>query len=262
MIIFSCSNREKKVNEHDFDFAYEIRKYYGDTLNPKNLSYTEFYDSTNRLVRVTGLERGCTRYFYGEDGKLKETIWGRNCLTGLREIYMYDKVGNLKGTYKTRDSLVNLDTVSFKKTHFYDITNRLIKQLEREGNFSNGQHFEIWNYYHYAKGKISEVIVRQDEGLLWNCKYVYDEKDRLKEINRKRGKVFEIVSYSYDNLNRLTEEKIQSNEYPLTPETSFSAGNNKTLYRYNAKGYVIEEVTYSHKGKVDSRRLNVRRSRY
>jgi YD repeat-containing protein len=243
----------------DFKFDYAIKHFYEDTTDQDNLRYTKFYDSADQLICVSGPE-GCTRYFYNDKGKLKETIWGRNCSGRTREIMIYDQSDNLLGTYRTRDSVVNLDTIKFDQKKFYDTENRLIKELEREGNFSNGEHFEIWNYYFYKDKRISEVIVKQNLELLWNCKYIYDDKGRLKEKRNVRGTVTDSETYTYDQSDRLLEKKIKNNEYPLTPETSFSARNNKTLYKYNSLGQLVEQITLNHKDIVHARWFETRMS--
>jgi uncharacterized protein RhaS with RHS repeats len=241
-----------------FQFDYAIKHFYEDTTDQDNLRYTEFYDSNDQLIRVSGPEEGCTRYFYDNKRKLKETIRGRNCSSGIREIMIYDQNDNLLGIYKTRDSLVNLDTIKFNQTRFYDKENKLTRELEREGTFPNGQHFETWNHYFYKDNQITEVIVNQNEGLLWNCTYFYDNSGRLKEIRKTRRTVVDSETYTYDKSGRIIEENIQSNEYPLTPETSFSARNNKTLYKYNSLGQLVEEITLNHKDKVQSRLFKIR----
>jgi hypothetical protein len=242
----------------DFKFDYAIKHFYEDTTDQDNLRYTEFYDSTDHLIRVSGREVGCTIYFYNDKGKLKETIWGRNCLGGVREIMIYDQRANLLGTYRTRDSLVNLDTIKFKQTRFSDTENRLIKELETEGNFSNGEHFELWNHYSYKDGKLDEVLISQNEGLLWTSKCTYDSNGNLIEISKRRNLILDKETFIYDSIGRLIERKISSNEYPLTPEISHSARNQKILYKYNSMGHLVEQIILNHKDEVRSKLFKIR----
>jgi hypothetical protein len=258
LILYSCGNNEKVTYNDDFKFDHAIKHFYEDTTDQDNLRYTEFYDSTDRLIRVSGPEEGCTRYFYNDKGKLKQTIWGRNCFGGIREIMIYDQNDNLLGTYSTRDSLVNLDTVKFKQTRFYDTENKIIKELEREGNFANGQHFEIWNQYSYKNQRIDEVLISQNEGLLWTGKYIYDSNGNLKEISKKRNSITDTETFRYDSIGKLVERVISSNEYPLTPEVSHSARNQRVLYKYNSMGQLVEQITLNHKDKVQSRLFKIR----
>ena len=260
-IVVACGQDKQRVSKYDFDFDYEIRKYYKDTIDAKNLRHVEYYDSTNKLIRIIGQEVGCTRYIYKENGKLKETIHGRNCLTGSREIMIYDELNDLVGTYRTRDSLINLDTVAFVQTRFYNKDHLVVREFEREVNFEDGKSFEIWNNYFYENGRISKMIIEEGEGTLWTCEYLYDDKARLKAIHRFRNKVYQDKSFTYDDAGRLIEREIKSNEYPLTPEVAFSAGNNKTLYKYDASGNLAQEIRLSHKGRVDSKVLYVRKRR-
>jgi hypothetical protein len=261
LTITSCVFSDKSSNplDLDFDYAYEIMTYHGDTLDNKNLRHVEYFDSNGKLLRVVGTEEGCTRFIYNDQGQLIEKIWGRTCDKGLRELMIYDSSKNLIGTYRTRDSLINIDTATYKQLYFYDNDNNLIKQFEREWNNLEGEHFERWNFYTYENGRRIKDTIRQNQGLVWAGTYEYDLKSNLISLSRVRRNILEIRTFKYDSLGILIEEEIRSNEYPLTPEVTFSASNNKTYYKYSQDGQLIEKKNMNHKGKVNSRVLYKKR---
>lgn len=258
LLIISCATPDKDSKSLDFDYAYKIETYYTDTLDNENLRQIDYYDKSNKPIRTTETDRGCTRFIYNKAGLLVEKIWGRNCNYGIRELMIYDSSKNLLGTYRTRDSLVNLDTIKYRQQYFYDANNNLIKEFVRDWNNVKGEHFEQWNSYQYADGKKIKEIVTYNGNLIWSGDFVYIS-NKLISINRTRGKVYWTESYKYDKDGRRIEEEIKSNEYPLTPETGFSAKNNKTIYRYGLDGRLLEATTLNHKGKVDSRLFYVMR---
>ncbi len=259
LTITSCVFSDKNSEPLDFDHDYEILTYYDDTLDNKNLRHVEYFDTNGKLLRVVGTEEGCTRFIYNDQGQLVEKIWGRTCDKDFRELMIYDSSKNLLGTYRTTDSLINLDTVTYTQLYFYDSDNNLIKEFEREWSNSDGEHVEQWNSYTYENGRKVKDTIRQNQGLVWAGTYEYDSKSNLISLKRVRRNIFETRTFKYDSSGRLIEEEIRSNEYPLTPEVTHSAGNNKTYYKYNQEGQLIEKKHLSHKGKVVSRVLYKKR---
>jgi YD repeat-containing protein len=245
----------------DFQYDYEILTYSGDTTDLKNLRQTDYYDKNGKLIRQTEND-GCMRYIYGPNGHLTEKIWGRNCKYGVRELMIYDSNYNLLGTYRTRDSLVNLDTVKYKQTRFYNANNDLIKKLSYAWNDSQGEKHELWNSYVYENNKIiTELEIQDSSGLIWKGTYEYDSLNNLIAIKKSRKRIFKTQTFKYDKSGRLIEEEIKSNEYPLTPDVGFSASNNKTLYKYSDSGQLLEEKTLNHLGRVDSKTYYVKKRR-
>ena len=255
-IFVSCEERNPSWDEFKYD--YKIETYYNNTES-ENLYNTEYYNSKNQLTRSMEREEGCSNYIYNDKGILIEKTWSRNCANGIREIMMFDLRENQIGTFITKDSIINLDTVRFKQTKFYNQDNKIIKELEQEGNNSDFKHFEIWNYYSYQNGKTNEGKTLMNEGLQWNITYKYDLKGNLIQIKKVRNELYEIRNFSYDNKNELIKEVISSTENPITPETSFSAGNNTTLYKYDSKGFLTEEIRFNHKGDMQSKRLRIKK---
>ncbi|HEV8515510.1 MAG TPA: hypothetical protein VGQ59_19640 [Cyclobacteriaceae bacterium] len=246
----------------DFEYDYQILTYNGDTTSNENLRRTEYYNADGKIIRSIGRDQGCMRFIYDSIGHLIETIWGRNCNYGVRELMIYDSSYNLLGSFRTRDSLVNLDTVKYKQTKFYGTRNNLIKELNHEWNDLKGERHEEWNLYVYEGDKrIKEIDLQDGTGLVWTGTYEYDSAGNLKAIKKIRNQIFKTETFKYDSNRRLIERELKSNEYPLTPDVSHSASNNKTLYKYNGIGQLVEEVALNHKGKVYSRVFCLRKSK-
>jgi hypothetical protein len=249
LFILSCKTNDRK-SDCDFNYDYEVRCYSWNSNDPKNFRYSEFYRH-DTLIRKIGREGDCTRYFYDSTGLLVETRWGRDCSYGIRNILIYDSLKNHIGYYRTMDSVVNLDTVKYDQIFFYDTHNRLIKECTNKGNNSNYEHFETWKNYNYLGNKIIREITLTNSDTIWKGKYTYDSKGRLINIYRVRNKVYESEDFKYNEKGLLIEKVITSTENPITPEVSFSAGNNKRTYLYDSTGFLTTEILYNHKGKVE-----------
>ncbi len=258
----SCSPPERTSNKLDFEYDYEILTYLGDTTDLKNLEQTKYFDKNGKLVRQTG-KHGCRRFLYDSNGHLIEEIWSRNCKYGVRELMIYDSRYNLLGTYKTNDSLVNLDTIKFKQIYFYDSNDGLIKELVHSWNDSQGNNHEQWNSYIYQnKRRVKELDMQDSTGFIWSGTYHYDSVGNLVSIRKVRNHIFETQTFKYDNATRLIEKEMKSNEYPLTPNIGFSAGNNRTLYKYSDSGQLLEKKVLSHLGRVDSKTYYLKKERH
>jgi hypothetical protein len=256
LLIASCKANDRK-SDVDFNYDYEVRCYSSNSNDPKNFQYSEFF-LNNTLVRKIGREGDCTRYFYNSEGKLIETRWGRNCSYGRRDILIYDSLNNYIGNYITLDSIVNLDTVKFEQTFFYDKQHRLIKELTDTRDTEGGKELKAWKCYEYDGNKIIREISLTNSDTIWKGKYTYDSKGRLINIYRVRNKVYESEDFKYNENGLLIEKVITSTENPITPETSFSAGNNKRTYLYDSTGFLTTEILYNHQGKIEIKTIYLR----
>ena len=167
-----------------------------------------YFDKTAKLIRAIGVDEGCTRFIYDSQGHLLEKIWGRTCDNGIRELMIYDSSYNLLGSYRTRDTLVNLDTVKFKQRFFYDADNNLTKELDREWNNSDGEHFEQWCTYAYENGRKVSDTIKQNGNIVWIGTYSYDANNNLISINRQRKSIFKLEIFKYDRAARVIESEI------------------------------------------------------
>jgi hypothetical protein len=247
-LLVSCNSERKNIDSfYNFDYDYELRSYYSDDLeNHKSAQF--FLDG--KLIRRTAREGGCEVFHYDSTGRIVETTWGRNCEYGRRTIFIYDSLNNHIGYYSTMDSVVNLDTVKFEQILFYDSYNRLIKERTDKRNDVNGVEFEIWKFYTYKDNLIQTETTLINNDTLWVGEYSYDSNNNLTKIHRVRNGLYETELYKYNKKGLLTEKEILSTENPVTPETSFSAGNNKRTYKYDSDGVLTEETVFNHEGKV------------
>jgi len=260
VILISCSN-SVEGDKYSFDYDYEVAKYYGDTLDIRNLRQVDYYDSTNKIIRTVGSEIGCTRFLYDHLGKLKEKVWSRNCLDGRREIMIYDSSANLIGTYVTTDALINIDTVHFPQSFFYNKNNKLIKELKSERTDMDGNKIQTWSSYTYDQEKIIREVIIENDNPLWICQYEYSDSDQLTAIYRTRGRIFNNDFFKYNDKGLMIEKNVEGNEYPVTPKVAFTVSVNRTIYRYNASGFLTEEVLLGHRGNVYARQIWIKKWR-
>lgn len=244
-----------------FSYSYSITSYDGNPDKEEYFRYKEYYDSTDRVLLRAGPEEGCLKFFYDSTGVLTEKSWGRNCEIGEREVMVYDEHGNHIGSYAAGDSTSNHTTPLFKQTMFYDSENRLIEELIRDYVDVDGSKHEFWRELSYTNGRISREILSHNRYIEWNGTYHYDNNNRLIAIKRKRGKVTQDEYFKYDKEGNLIEKKKSSNEYPLTPDVSFSAWNNRTILEYDSNGFLIRRSVFSHKGKKHIEVLYVRENK-
>lgn len=248
--MISCKSSDTSRYSDFDDYDYEIRSYYSNSNNPDNFRYSEFYRN-DTLIRKIGRDGDCTRYIYDSNGRLIETIWGRNCNYGRRNIWIFDSLENHIGYFSTMDSVVDVDTVDFDQIFFYDSNNRLIKERTDKRKNVNGEEFEIWKHYTYQDNRIDTEITLKNSDTVWIGNYQYDSVGNLIKIHRVRKKVYETELFKFDKDNLLVEKEIISTANPITPETSFSAGNNTRKYDYDSTGFKTTEIIYNHKGKAE-----------
>ncbi|WP_187263604.1 hypothetical protein [Pontibacter beigongshangensis] len=252
LILFACDKAQPIEDlwlPDGFDYAYSITEYNGDPKNSENFRCREYYDSTDRiLLEIGGSHEGCLMFLYDSTGRLLEKRWGRNCQGAIRDSMVYDAAGNLIGSVTPKDSL-NPNPRPFRQTKFYDNQNRLVKEFIRDFTDADGNRLEFWRELTYAVGKISKELITQNGNLEWDGTYEYDKSDRLIAIKKKRGEVYQNEYFRYDSKGKLLEKERTSNEYPLTPEVTHSAWNNRTVYDYDSNGFLVKEISISHKGK-------------
>jgi YD repeat-containing protein len=248
LLLVSCNSERKNIDSfYNFDYDYELRSYYSDDL--ENHKSAQFYKD-DKLIRRTAREGGCEVFHYDSTGRIMETTWGRNCEYGRRTIFMYDSLNNHIGYYSTMDSVVNLDTVKFEQILFYNTAGRLIKERTAKRKDMQGVEFEIWKFYAYTDSLIQSENTLRNSDTLWDGEYSYNSNNELIKIHRTRDDLYETELFKYNENGLLIEKEITSTENPVTPVTSFSAGNNKRTYKYDSDGILTEEAVLNHEGKV------------
>lgn len=128
VFLLNISCRDNSDRHYMFDdYDYEIR-----TLSDLNIfESSEFYKNDILIRRIE--DESCMTYYYNK-GQLIETKWGRICPGFVRNLLIHDLEGNYIADYITRDSVVNLDTIKYEQTKFYNIHNQIIRELIHEFN--------------------------------------------------------------------------------------------------------------------------------
>ena len=250
LTLFGCQSNEVYIPDfsENIDFQYSETKYMDNPDKNENIVSIKYFNKQNQLIEQVGHESR-VKYTYDAKGNLKETFSCRmyNCDIGWRSILVYDSSGNHIGTYMTLDTLINMDTVKVEQAKFYDNKQLLIKELTDRGKDVNNNKYEFWKFYQYENDRVLSEIETRNGDTVWVGAYDYNNSGNLIRINRKNREKYKNEQFEYDRSNRLIKWTIESNEYPLTGNTSFSVCNNTTTYEYNDKGQLIREVTYNHK---------------
>ena len=253
LIQFSCSRQILFVPDFSEHIDYEAReiKYTGGDMTPENAINYKFFNHSGQLIEQVGHEYRI-KYFYDSIGDLIEKYNCRmyNCEIGWRDLMIYDDDKKLIGIYRTIEKSVDLDTVKFEQIKFYNERAKLSKELIDRGSNMLGDKYEIWRSYSYDDKLISKEFDIKNGDTTWIGNYNYDDKGNLINITRILGKLKEETNYIYNEKGQLITESIESNEYSLTEDLSFSVKNNMTTYDYDSQGRLIKEVTLNHKGKV------------
>jgi len=173
-----------------------------------------------------------------------------NCEIGWRDLMIYNDNKNLIGIYRTLETAVDLDTAKFEQIKFYNESGKIARELVDRGSNMQGDKYEIWRAYSYNDQLINKEFDIKNNDTTWIGNYTYDDTGKLVNITRILGKLKEEKKFVYNENGQLIKESIESNEYPLTEDVSFSVKNNTTTYDYDSMGRLIKEVTLNHKGKV------------
>lgn len=245
LLLVACQSREKQLQE-PFESGYVVKSYYSNADDPKNLNSVKYYDSSDRLIREIGKEGDCTQYIYDSNGKLKEKVWGRSCdqVQGVRHIFIYDSFGNHVGTYSTHEAFVKLDTVQYEQIYFYDSENRLVKEKVAERVEPQGDTVKTWNYYTYNGNRKDSLVVKENDGLLWNGVYKYDSAGRLIAVEKTRRNIFENEFYTYDDLGRLIEKQTKTIDKVTSPVGTLKVLDTKRVYTYDSTDFQAKEILY------------------
>lgn len=253
LIQFSCTRQNLYVPDFSEQIDYDTReiKYSGGDMKSENAINYKYFNQSGQIIEQIGHEYR-VKYYYDSVGDLIEKYNCRmyNCEIGWRDIMIYDDNKNLLGTYRTLETAIDLDTVEFEQIKFYNEKGELSKELFDRGSNMQGDKYEIWKGYSYNDQLISKEFDIKNGDTTWIGNYNYDNKRQLINITRILGKLKEERNFNYNESGQLIKESIESNEYPLTENVSFSVKNNTIRYDYDSQGRLIKEVTLNHKGKV------------
>ncbi|MFT4104627.1 MAG: DUF6531 domain-containing protein, partial [Lacrimispora sp.] len=219
----------------------------------EELCLSFFYDSRNRLIKVTDGLGAAIEYRYDVRGN--RIYEERKISDEISQIihYRYDRAGRLLEQKEELNS--GLEPVTgeerFAITHYcydengnrteiitpegykiireYDSSDHLIS--ERSVDKANGIDRMVRITYDRA-GNITQII-RQGKGKeAWETGYSYDLKDRIIHVKDCFGPVFQ---YEYDQNDRLERELLPQTENGQERERGYR-------YRYDYRGNVLEKV--------------------
>ena len=188
-----------------------------------------FYDSSNgRLMAVTNPDGKGTCYSYDGMGNLTEVlpavVSGQtySSVSGSADVsYGYDQTTKRLSTVTTHPNATQTTVYSFSYDGFGNTT-----------GISAGNHTLASYTYNSNNGKLNSLVY--GNGL--NVRYVYDELERISEIqywNGSSGSFDTIYSYTYDSAGRLRS---------VTDHDSFDI----TVYDYDNAGRLISSYENPH----------------
>ncbi len=230
----------------------------------KLTSYT--YDEFDRLASKT-TEDGTVTYSYTVDGKLSSVVdstgttkYSYDSMDGLKKV-VYPNGEYVEYSYDDSCRLTSVETAYGTTSYGYDKLDRLVRVVDRNGYATVYEYDENGNRsaVRYANGivitykydevnrLISEKALDKQGGLVAQYEYTLGaagERTKVKELDRT-------VEYTYDELYRLTGEKITAADGTVT-EYTYAYDNvsnrilktengTKTTYTYNALNQLVKE---------------------
>ena len=218
-------------------------------------SVTKYEYENGQLISETDPTGGKETYEYGEDGLLAaktdkngnrfEYTYREGTYRESEEIYLKDNhtdtpdekreyIQDMEedGSYGMLTQIKEGDS---KVSYIYNEDCILTKETDQNGNTISYEYDENQN--------ITKISVEGRQGsIIGETNYSYDKEGRLTAIKDQSGK--EIVTYQYDDKNRLTEKTLEN--------------GNKIKYEYNAIGWeksmtvealdgtLLEDITYEY----------------
>jgi len=252
-LFWSCQSNKRHIPDFsdNIDYCYKTTVY--SILDKKKEIYSyDYYDKHDNLIESVGFERR-TKFIYDSIGHLQEKFICRmyNCEVGFRQIFIKDDFGNIMGIHNTREKELDLDTIDFKQTKFYNEKNQLIRELTYSNTGSDGVYFEYWKHYTYETNRIiSDIEMFNNNDTIWSGKYLYDDFGNLTSIIYTNKGSVKTKTFEYDQCGNLIKETIEKDKHLLAKDVSFCVDNNTTAYVYDDNKRLVEKTRYNHKSEV------------
>ena len=248
------------------------------------------YDNNDRLTRKKN-DDGTVSYSYSRDGKLTSvsspagtTSYSYNNMDGLTKV-TYPGGKYIEYIYDEYEVLTGINTSNGATSYEYDLLGRLTRVVDRNGfatqyvydkngnrtavKYANG--IEVTYDYDELNRLICEKALDKDGGLVAQYEYTLGaagERTKVTELDRT-------VEYTYDELYRLTGEKITAGgkvtEYTYTYDAvsnrlTKTENGNETVYNYNELNQLVQEndtvYTYDDAGNLISTESGAKSSTY
>jgi RHS repeat-associated protein len=214
-----------------------------------SVSYT--YDSMNRVKTVTDHQGRVTTYNYDANGNLTSIVDPRN----IKKEFIYRTDSDLLDTVNNINLFTQANTMIVKQD--YDPLGRITK-------ITNAKNQTWENLYDEVGNVISEKTPLVYEDLY----QLYDANGNLKTY---RDRTARIITYNYDNSNRLHNQIVPAGQYTfnylkngllqsvLSPQisaTSFEYTNRYQIKRYTDPYGKVVDYTYDEAGNLKTITFN------
>ncbi|QEH67729.1 RHS repeat-associated core domain-containing protein [Cellulosilyticum sp. WCF-2] len=285
---------ETDAEGHKTLYTYDNRNLLTSVTNANGSKWKYEYDDFNNLVKVIDANGHSTQYEYDKLGRRTKTILP----LGMTSVNKYDEVGNRvesvdyngsKTSYEydhngriIKKTLANGDATLFSYTNDGSIKQVISEKGTTSYEYtSEGQLYTKTNpdgvkfiYSYDISGNLAQIKVDnqtinytyddlerlssvEDNGQI--TKYTYDQNGNRESIVYPNGIV---VQYIYDNLNRLTEEKVFNNQGQCIEGYTMKLGKagqrleitelngTHTQYKYDEVYRLIYEKTIQSNGTI------------
>ncbi|MBO6523044.1 MAG: hypothetical protein JJ971_04400 [Balneolaceae bacterium] len=211
----------------------------------------EYYNDNDKLIESVGYEYR-SQLKYDSLGVLKEVFHCRmyNCEIGIRELFIYDNSGNNIGSYATTDSLVNIDTVSFTQTKYYNALNQLVREMTNSGTDVYGEDFEYWSHYNYENDLIKIEFQTRNRDTIWTGSYSYNSRELLEKIEYWNEENYRFITHRYNENEKLVSKTLESGPEELAENVAFHVNSNKYEFAYDSLGRKSEAKLFNHKDEL------------
>lgn len=231
-----------KINKLKSCVGYKYNYVSGSPVGPKVKVFEKLFDST-----------GCITQFYDNNFNKNQT-----------EKYLYDHNANV-----IEKHLVQQESIIFKVFFKFDeqgsISDEETKCIDKDFIGCTNQTIK---YFNKTNGVVQESFCTGNSGdTIMKTKYQYDDSGRLvNEIiykkNELAGYLISKITYMYDLSGNLTQkltynasktiESVESYKFDtsdnLIEKITYNAlGEKRITYKYNAKGFLIEETNWDNK---------------
>ena len=256
------------------------------------VSYTDFggntstytYDSKGREISLNDGE-GTISCTYNSNGQIESVKDESGTI-----FYTYDSFGNLASVKDAQgntiqysyDACGNMIALSYSEntvSYEYDIEGRLTRVVDGDGNFTTYSYDKLGNlakteysngvvttYEYNSMSVLIKLVTTNSQGtILASYEYTIGangERLSCQELNRK-------VTYTYDDLGRLTSEIIESNGNTSVTTYAYDANSNRvsmtkdgvtTTYKYNELNQLVQAgnvvYTYDNAGNLVAQSAN------
>ena len=237
----------KQANGKEYTNEYSYKNDMIETITHNRFQYTFSYDTFGNVKETrVGNQVLATNYYESNNGNLESIAYGNNQSLA----YNYDRFNRLiktegtNGKYEyTYDAKSNVKTIvdsanNNTQTFTYDLADRLVKESNTNG-FTKEYEYDINNNTNGLKYTLSNKVNR--------AKYNYDNVNRLTNIKLNDNITWE---NKYDSLSRVSSKKIVSGDNNYTTTYTYkdieNVENKTTTLLNTIQNGSNETITYTY----------------